>query len=178
MAAIFEKNLKLQFKSEWIKNKINGGLNQFSITGLQGKLDNGNKTLSIVIKMKLEISYIIVSVYFPTICLFIIATMTLYIDPCHFEATIMVSLTTMLVTYTLYQSISDALPKTGTIKLVDIWLLVGMMLPFVVFLILVVVEIVPDKVGFSSGKNVHLKQKVSKLAQVVVTLLAIMFILA
>lgn len=180
IAAIFEKKLNLQYDKEWIKNKIKGGLNQFSITGLEGILDKDNKTLSIVIKMKRQISYIAVSVFFPTICLFIIATLTLYIDPCHFEATIMVSLTTMLVTYTLYQSISDSLPKTGTIKLIDIWLVAGMILPFMVFLLLVIVEIMPDKLRpgcqFLPGKSTNLKEKVLRMAQVIVTLGVTLFI--
>ena len=51
--------------------------------------------------------------FMPTICLIIIAEITLFIDVSHFEATMMVALTSMLVMYTLYQSISATLPQTG-----------------------------------------------------------------
>ena len=49
--------------------------------------------------------------------------MTLFIDASHFEATIMVALTSMLVMYTLYQSISATLPQTAYLKMIDYWLL-------------------------------------------------------
>ena len=58
---------------------------------------------------------------------------TLFIDKSHFDATIMVSLTSMLVMYTLYQSIAGSMPKTAYLKLLDYWLLYGMILPFIVF---------------------------------------------
>ena len=48
----------------------------------------------------------LVNTFLPTACLIIIAEMTLFIDTGHFEATIMVALTSMLVMYTMYQNIS------------------------------------------------------------------------
>jgi hypothetical protein len=68
------------------------------------------------------------------VCLLIIAEITLYIDESHFDTTIMVSLTSMLVMYTLYQSISGSLPQTAYLKMIDVWLLFGLLMPFVVFL--------------------------------------------
>ena len=53
----------------------------------------------------------------------------------HYGATIMVHLTTMLVMFTLYQSVSDNMPKTANLKLIDIWLLYGIIVPFVTFLV-------------------------------------------
>ena len=38
--------------------------------------------------------------------------MTLFIDESHFKTTVMVALTTMLVMYTLYQSVARSLPQT------------------------------------------------------------------
>ena len=48
------------------------------------------------------------STFVPSCCLIMMAEMTLFIDVSHFEATIMVALTSMLVKYTLYQSIGKA----------------------------------------------------------------------
>ena len=59
----------------------------------------------------------------------------------HFETTITVSLTTMLVMYTLYQSILDTLPQTSYLKLIDIWLIACLTLPFLVFLVEVISQI-------------------------------------
>jgi hypothetical protein len=50
----------------------------------------------------------------------------------------MVSLTAMLVMYTLYQSISGSLPQTAYLKMIDAWLLFGLIMPFVVFLVEVI----------------------------------------
>ena len=44
----------------------------------------------------------------------------------------------MLVMQTLHENISNGLPKTAYIKLVDWWLIYGIVVPFLVFLVLVV----------------------------------------
>ena len=69
-----------------------------------------------------------------------ITELTLLIDPGRFEATIMVALTSKLVMYTLYQSVEASLPQTSYLKMIDIWLLMGLMLPFVIILILIAVD--------------------------------------
>ena len=67
--------------------------------------------------------------------------MTLFIDVSHFEATIMVTLTSMLVMYTLYQSISATLPQTSYLKMIDIWLLSGLIIPFIIFIVLAIIDV-------------------------------------
>ena len=52
----------------------------------------------------------------------------------------MVALTTMLVTYTLYQSISQYLPQTSYMKMVDIWLFGGLFFPFIIITILIIMD--------------------------------------
>ena len=49
----------------------------------------------------------------------------------------MVALTTMLVIYTLHQSISATLPATAYLKMIDIWLFGGLSVPFIVIGILI-----------------------------------------
>ena len=84
----------------------------------------------------------IATTYFPTLCLFMISEVLLYIGEDHFEATIMVSLTAMLVMYTLHQSILAHLPKTSYMKMIDIWLLSGHTIPFLVFVLTVISELI------------------------------------
>lgn len=81
-----------------------------------------------------------VATFLPTFCLIIMAEMTLFIDVSHFEATIMVALTSMLVMYTLYQSIAANLPQTAYLKMIDIWLIGGLMIPFIIFNILIAID--------------------------------------
>lgn len=144
VTTIFQSKLQLNSHKERIQYAGSKHLNQFIVVKMVSKvLDNG-KTISCEIVLKRLVNNHILAIFFPTICLIIIGTLTLFIDPKHFDATIMVSLTTMLVTFTLYQSISEDLPKTGGIKLIDIWLLVGLIVPFAVFLILVIIEVLPE----------------------------------
>ena len=108
------------------------------------RLDSSNVSESDGVTVKITLLRIfthhLVNTFLPTACLIVIAEMTLFIDTTHFEATIMVALTSMLVMYTLYQSISATLPQTAYIKMIDAWLLAGLILPFIVFIILVLVD--------------------------------------
>ena len=87
-----------------------------------------------------KLSYHIVNIYLPTLCLILIAGFTLFIDFSHFEVNIMIALTSMLVTYTLYQSISEYLPNTSYMKMIDIWLFGGLIFPFFIITILVIMD--------------------------------------
>ena len=69
------------------------------------------------------------------------AVLTMFIDESHFEATIMVALTAMLVLYTLFQSISDNMPTTAYLKLLDVWLIFGLGMPFLIFIVEVTWEL-------------------------------------
>ena len=87
------------------------------------------------IKLKRRCLFHLATTYFPSLCLFIISEILLFMNEEHFEATIMVSLTAMLVMYTLHQSILSQLPKTSYMKMIDIWLLYGLTIPFLVFIL-------------------------------------------
>ena len=87
-----------------------------------------------------KLSYHIVNIYLPTFCLILISGFTLFIDFSHFEVNIMTALTSMLVTYTLYQGISAYLPQTSYMKMIDIWLFGGLIFPFFVIAILVIMD--------------------------------------
>lgn len=82
--------------------------------------------------------------------------LTQYSLDCCLQATIMVHLTAMLVVYTLFQAISAKLPQvsgagllllsravlqTAYVKLMDVWLLFGLILPFVAFILTVLEEV-------------------------------------
>ena len=54
------------------------------------------------------------------------------------------AITSMLVMYTLNQSVSSKLPTTAYMKLIDVWLLFGLLLPFIIILLLILMEHLPD----------------------------------
>ena len=133
-----------QFVMEWSDPPIihKTTLTQYDV--LQ-HLEYDNDTSS-KIKARVEItlcrklSYHIFNTYIPTLVLTMIAGFTLFIDFSHFEVSIMIALTSMLVTYTLYQSISAHLPPTSYMKMIDIWLFGGLIFPFFIITILVIMD--------------------------------------
>ena len=82
---------------------------------------------------------------------------TLYFKKEHFKTCIPVAVTTMLVMYTLNNSISAKLPPTSYVKLIDIWLLFGLILPFIIIILLIVIEHMPERttriLSVQSGKS-------------------------
>ena len=98
-------------------------------------VSNGPGGISVEIHLKRKYFYHLATTYFPTLCLLFIIELLLFIPEEHFEAIIMVSLTIMLVMYTLYQSILGTLPQTSYLKMIDIWLMSCTTIPFLVFVI-------------------------------------------
>ena len=93
------------------------------------------KYITVEITLKRMFKYHLAATFVPTILLMTVTEITLFVDEKHFEATIMVHLTTMLVMYTLYQGISASMPKTAYLKFMDIWLLYGLIVPFITFVV-------------------------------------------
>ena len=67
--------------------------------------------------------------------LLVIAEVTLYFDKSQVELAISLTLTIMLVMYTMYQSINESLVKTAYLKMIDFWLLFCLLVPFTIFMI-------------------------------------------
>ena len=130
------------------------------LESLWSKCKNKEK-INVILRFERQFVGQLFVTYLPTLCLIAVTELTLIIDPGRFEATIMVALTSKLVMYTLYQSVEASLPQTAYLKLIDIWLLMGLLLPFVIMLILIAV----DK-GLMDGKAI----KTIKIAIPLVTI--------
>ena len=80
---------------------------------------------------------------------------TVYFKPEHFKTSLPVAVTSMLVMYTLNQSVSSKLPPTSYVKFIDIWLLFGLFQPFVMIIILILMEHLPNNnvKPFNDGKK-------------------------
>ena len=107
---------------------------QFEVVSTKMILKDPNY-LVVEIKLKRMFKYHLAATYVPSALLIIVTTITLFVDEKHYGSTIMVHLTTMLVMFTLYQSVSDSMPKTAYLKFIDIWLLYGIIVPFVTFIV-------------------------------------------
>ena len=104
-------------------------LDQFIITKTEIAVTKNNSLIQCKVFMKRLPWHHITATYIPVACVMFMALITLYIDQSHFDAIIMVSLTCMLVMYTLFQSIADTMPTTSYLKLLHYWLIIGMILP-------------------------------------------------
>ena len=104
----------------------------------------------------------------------VVVLSTLFIDESHFEATIMVALTSMLVMYTLNQSVGESLPKTSYMKMVDKWLMFSLLMPFLVFLALVLMDMADRPNGAlvqpksSCGRKAWAGRKYGRMGKAVV----------
>ena len=82
----------------------------------------------------------------------VVTQLTLFVDyEEHFDGTIMVHLTTMLVMYTLYASVSSSMPNTAYLKFIDIFMLYALVLPFVAFVCEVIVMIMKHHENTHAG---------------------------
>ena len=84
--------------------------------------------MKIVLKRRLMNE--LLTTYLPTILILIIVYITNFFKTFFFEAVVTVNLTVMLVLATMFISVSSNLPNTSYIKMVDVWLIFNLMIPF------------------------------------------------
>ena len=139
----------------------------------------------ITVSLRRHIGYHLISTFLPSICVLILAQTTVYFKSEHFKTSIPLAVTSMLVMYTLNNSIASSLPKTSYIKLIDIWLLFGLILPFFITILLVIMEHMPKNHVFQvNEKNGKLSttsslgsvENIRKFAQVHLPLVEATFI--
>ena len=103
----------------------------------------------------------------------------------HFKTSIPVSITTMLVMYTLNNSVASKLPITSTIKFIDIWIIYGLFLHFLIIILLVMIEDLPEEnnvVFVENSKNAEIqsfraKDATKLFAQKVLPIFEIIFVI-
>jgi hypothetical protein len=67
--------------------------------------------------------------------LLVVAEVTLFFVESLVEVAVGLTLTIMLVMYTMYQSINDSSTKTAYLKMIDFWLIFCLLVPFTIFMI-------------------------------------------
>ena len=93
-------------------------------------LKSGFQGISAEVTLGRRLLATILTVFLPTILLNVIGHSTNYFRPFFFEAVVTVNLTVMLVLTTMFISVSNALPQTSYVKMIDLWLLFNLVLPF------------------------------------------------
>ena len=87
--------------------------------------------ISVSIFLGRRLLSIMTTVFIPSFLLNIIGHLTCYFKPFYFESAIAVNLTVMLVLTSMFISVVAGLPVTAYIKLIEVWLLFTLFIPFV-----------------------------------------------
>ena len=110
----------------------------FTIIGL--RLVNRKEQVHMMINLKRKIQTELLTTYLPTLLLLAITYATTYFNAEYFEASVTVNLTIMLVMTTIFMSKIEELPPTSDTKMIDIWLIFCLLVPFAFTLIQTAIE--------------------------------------
>merc|ERR1711879_1102250 len=73
----------------------------------------------------------LLTTYLPSVLILAIVYATNFFKPFFFESIISTNLTSQLVLTTLFISVSQSLPPTAYVKMIDVWLIFSQLIPFV-----------------------------------------------
>ena len=98
------------------------------------------KGIELKIWVTRELAREILTTIFPTFLIILVSFTTGFYGMEHFEAIVGVNVTAFLVIATLFISVSNSLPRTSSMKMIDIWMIVAMFVPFFVVLLQTVLK--------------------------------------
>ena len=111
---------------------------------------NLSKGIKMMLTMQRKLMNEMMTTYLPSLLLMLITWATTFFKPYFFEAALSVNLTTMLVMTTIFISVMQMLPATAYVKMVDIWLIFGQLVPFSEVALLTAMEYIRE--GDGSGE--------------------------
>ena len=105
-------------------------LTMFTITNLTLVNEENSNMVYMALKLKRKVATELLTTYLPTILLLLITFVTIFFDKDLFGDAIAVNLTIMLVMTTIFTSKIEELPPTSDMKMIDIWLIFCLVVPF------------------------------------------------
>ena len=93
-------------------------------------LEKRNRLVIMTMVLKRKVLTELLTTYLPTILLLLISFVTIFFDEHLFGDAIAVNLTIMLVMTTIFTSKIEELPPTSDMKMIDIWLICCLVIPF------------------------------------------------
>merc|ERR1712088_1188424 len=102
----------------------------FTIKNLTLYNEKKSNMVVMTLKLKRKVVTELLTTYLPTILLLLITFVTIFFDPDLFADAIAVNLTIMLVMTTIFTSKIEELPPTSDMKMIDIWLIFCLVVPF------------------------------------------------
>ena len=116
---------------------------------------NQETGIMMLIVFKRRITNELLTSYLPSILLILLSYATTFFRPFYFEAAVTVNLTTMLVMTTIFISVMNKLPSTAYVKMIDIWLISGQLIPFIEVVLLTMMEALREGYGSTRTINNH-----------------------
>ena len=113
-------------------------MNMFTMTDL--RLEKIKEQVHMMITMKRKIQMELLTTYLPTLLLLSISYATTFFKPEYFEASLSVNLTIMLVMTTIFTTKIAELPPTSDMKMLDIWLIFCLFVPFTFSIVQIAIE--------------------------------------
>ena len=117
-------------------------LTMFTITNLVLREEPNGNMVYMALKLKRKVATELLTTYLPTILLLLITFVTIFFDKDLFGDAIAVNLTIMLVMTTIFTSKIEELPPTSDMKMIDIWLIFCLVVPFLEVVLRTAIECV------------------------------------
>ena len=117
-------------------------LTMFTVTNLILARSEKSNMVFMAIKLKRKVVTELLTTFLPTILLLLIVYATNFFDDDLFSDIIAVNLTIMLVMTTIFTSKIEGLPPTSDMKMIDIWLIFCLFVPFFAVVLRTAIECV------------------------------------
>ena len=115
-------------------------MTMFTVTNLTLKNKNEGNMVYMALKLKRKVATELLTTYLPTVLLLLITFITVFFDKDLFGDAIAVNLTIMLVMTTIFTSKIEELPPTSDMKMIDIWLIFCLVVPFLEVILRTAIE--------------------------------------
>ena len=151
MGRLDQKMVRLLPHKIWMEE--NKDMTLFLITKWSLEERNPNNPVDGVrmrVVLKRKITNELMTTYLPSLLLILITFATTFFKPFFFEAALSVNLTTMLVMTTIFIGVMQMLPSTAYVKMIDVWLIFGQLIPFAEVILLTIMEFYRE--GDGSGE--------------------------
>ena len=130
-------------------------LTMFTITNLNLTKDENSNMVFMALKLKRKVTTELLTTYLPTILLLLITMVTIFFDKDLFGDVIAVNLTIMLVMTTIFTSKIEELPPTSDMKMIDIWLIFCLVVPFLEVVLRTAIECMNCSCHICESKDVN-----------------------
>ena len=136
----------------WMEERVDMTLYTITEWSLVNRsTSNPSKGIKMMLTLQRKIMNELMTTYLPSVLLVLITWATTFFKPYFFEAALSVNLTTMLVMTTIFISVMQMLPATAYVKMIDVWLIFGQLVPFSEVVLLTAMEYTRE--GDGSGED-------------------------